>query len=48
MVASTSFGIEPDEDHILAMNVNDGTKLLRLKYLEPAARCTSRPSSARR
>ncbi|OPY31806.1 MAG: hypothetical protein A4E32_01409 [Methanomassiliicoccales archaeon PtaU1.Bin124] len=38
MVTATGFGIEPDEDHILAMNVNDGTKLLRLKYLEPGRR----------
>lgn len=38
MVAAPNFGLEWDEDHIMAMNVNDGTKLLRLKYLEQGRR----------
>jgi hypothetical protein len=35
MVAAPSFALDWDEDHIMAMNIDDGSKLLRLKYLEP-------------
>jgi hypothetical protein len=38
MIAAPNFALDWDEDHILSMNVDDGAKLLRLKYLEPGRR----------